>query len=133
MLLVFWVGCASGPEVRLRTERGTRTYAPVTWDRRVPVSAEVDFDGYDLDESVLLDAKGPGYEKFLDEGPGFKRYFEGEKGLREQARRQLLAAGDTPVRWLVAEERFSRVLKRMFERETIDIEVVLRPAKVPPP
>ncbi|QAT81838.1 putative lipoprotein [Corallococcus coralloides] len=39
LLLVFWVGCASGPTVRLRTERGTRTYAPATWDRRVPVSA----------------------------------------------------------------------------------------------
>ncbi|MBZ4377441.1 hypothetical protein K8612_37890, partial [Corallococcus sp. AS-1-6] len=39
MLLVFWVGCASGPTVRLRTEQGTRTYAPATWDRRVPVSA----------------------------------------------------------------------------------------------
>ena len=39
MLLVFWAGCASGPTVRLRTEQGTRTYAPATWDRRVPVSA----------------------------------------------------------------------------------------------
>ncbi|WP_375742813.1 restriction endonuclease fold toxin 5 domain-containing protein [Corallococcus interemptor] len=39
MLLVFWVGCVSGPTVRLRTEQGTRTYAPATWDRRVPVSA----------------------------------------------------------------------------------------------
>nr|WP_244239407.1 hypothetical protein [Corallococcus carmarthensis] len=39
MLLVFWAGCVSGPTVRLRTERGTRTYAPATWDRRVSVSA----------------------------------------------------------------------------------------------
>ncbi|MBZ4375029.1 hypothetical protein K8612_25515, partial [Corallococcus sp. AS-1-6] len=39
VLFVLLTGCASGPTVRLRTEQGTRTYAPVTWDRRVPVSA----------------------------------------------------------------------------------------------
>ncbi|WP_233588098.1 hypothetical protein [Corallococcus sp. CA049B] len=39
LLFVLLTGCASGPTVRLRTERGTRTYAPATWDRRVPVSA----------------------------------------------------------------------------------------------
>ncbi|RKI37335.1 hypothetical protein D7Y27_25855 [Corallococcus sp. AB004] len=91
---------------------------------------EVDFDGYDLDESVLLDAKGPGYEKFLDEAPGFKAYFKGDKGLLQQARRQLRLAGDTPVRWIVAEERFATMLKNMFTQEFIEIEVVLRPAKV---
>ncbi|WP_431603489.1 restriction endonuclease fold toxin 5 domain-containing protein [Corallococcus macrosporus] len=39
LLFVLITGCASGPTVRLRTEEGTRTYAPVSWDRRVPVSA----------------------------------------------------------------------------------------------
>ncbi|MGE6763674.1 hypothetical protein ACQKGO_37030 [Corallococcus interemptor] len=39
LLVVLLTGCASGPTVRLRTERGTRTDASATWDRRVPVSA----------------------------------------------------------------------------------------------
>nr|WP_302052861.1 Tox-REase-5 domain-containing protein [Corallococcus exiguus] len=129
-----WVQVNESMSNRARDYQAQVTGAPKGSAYRVKKgNEEVDFDGYDLDESVLLDAKGPGYEKFLDEGPGFKRYFEGEQGLREQARRQLRVAGDTPVRWLVAEERFARVLKRMFERETIGIEVVLRPAKVPPP
>nr|WP_201756083.1 hypothetical protein [Corallococcus silvisoli] len=43
MLWVLWVGCASGPTVRLRTEGRTREYAPRTWDGRVRVSAR-DFE-----------------------------------------------------------------------------------------
>ncbi|MBN8470548.1 hypothetical protein JYJ95_28910 [Corallococcus exiguus] len=129
-----WVQVNESMSNRARDYQAQVTGAPKGSAYRVKRGEEeVDFDGYDLDESVLLDAKGPGYEKFLDEGPGFKRYFEGGKGLREQARRQLRVAGDTPVRWLVAEERFARVLKRLFERESIDIEVVLRPVKVIPP
>ncbi|WP_233607445.1 restriction endonuclease fold toxin 5 domain-containing protein [Corallococcus sp. AB018] len=129
-----WVQVNESMSNRARDYQAQVTGAPKGSAYRVKRGdEEVDFDGYDLDENVLLDAKGPGYEQFLDEVPRFKRYFEGEKGLREQARRQLSVAGDTPVRWLVAEERFARVLKRMFERESIGIEVVLRPVKVPPP
>ncbi|MBN8229967.1 restriction endonuclease fold toxin 5 domain-containing protein [Corallococcus macrosporus] len=126
-----WVQVNESMSNRARDYQAQVTGAPKGSAYRVKRGdEEVDFDGFDPEEDVLLDAKGPGYEKFLDEGSGFKKYFEGEAGLREQARRQLRVAGDTPVRWLVAEERFATALKKLFERNSIDIEVVLLPAKV---
>ncbi|MFP2899491.1 restriction endonuclease fold toxin 5 domain-containing protein, partial [Corallococcus sp. 4LFB] len=129
-----WVQVNESMSGRARDYQAQVTGAPKGSAYRVKRGdEEVDFDGYDLDENALLEAKGPGYEKFLDDGPSFKSYFQGEKSLLQQARRQLRLARDTPVRWIVAEERFAMVLRRMFAQELIDIEVVLRPAKVVTP
>nr|WP_244239422.1 restriction endonuclease fold toxin 5 domain-containing protein [Corallococcus carmarthensis] len=195
LLVVLLTGCASGPTVRLRTEKGARTYAPATWDRRVPVSAlefeealarlvlevpltvrspkvvravavvdgvvevtlastavtmatvgspppssntggpgkwvqvnetmsdrardyqaqvtgapkgsayrvkqgdeEVDFDGYDLVEDLLLEAKGPGYAKFIQDNMTLKEFYKGFDKVLAQAERQYLMARGMRVR-----------------------------------
>ncbi|RKG73975.1 hypothetical protein D7W79_24150 [Corallococcus exercitus] len=129
-----WVQVKESMSDRARDYQAQVTGAPKGSAYRVKRGdEEVDFDGYDLDENVLLETKGPGYEKFLDEVTGFKSYFKGDKSLLQQASRQLRLARDTPVRWIVAEERFALVLRRMFAQELIEIEVVLRPAKVVTP
>ncbi|NOK21188.1 restriction endonuclease fold toxin 5 domain-containing protein [Corallococcus carmarthensis] len=129
-----WVQVNESMSDRARDYQAQVTGAPKGTAYRVKRGEEeVDFDGFDLDESVLLDAKGPGYEKFLDEGPGFKSYFKGDGPLLDQAARQVRVAGGIPVRWIVAEERFAVMLRKIFIRESIDIEVVLRTAKVVTP
>ncbi|MFP2903111.1 Tox-REase-5 domain-containing protein, partial [Corallococcus sp. 4LFB] len=88
---------------------------------------EVDFDGFDAEESLLLEAKGPGYEKFFGKDLSAKEFFEGVTPLVEQARRQFRVAGGTPVRWVVAEERFAAVLRVLFKRQGIKVEVRFLP------
>lgn len=83
----------------------------------------VAFDGFA--EGTLLDAKGPGYENFLDENGEWKPFFEGQEELVNQAQRQLDAAGDTPVEWRVAEERAAEAIDRLLDGAGLgDIEVV---------
>ncbi|WP_255442340.1 restriction endonuclease fold toxin 5 domain-containing protein [Corallococcus sp. Z5C101001] len=126
-----WVQVNESMSERARAYQAQVTGAPRGSAYRVERGGEeVDFDGFDPAENVLLEAKGPGYEKFLDEGAEFKRYFRGDQSLLEQARRQLRLARDTPVRWFVAEERFSVMLRKMFLQENVDIEVILRPVQV---
>jgi hypothetical protein len=51
-------------------------------------------------------------------------FFEGRKQMLEQAQRQLRAARGTPIRWIVAEEKLSGALRKMFKAERLEIEVV---------
>ncbi len=61
---------------------------------------------------TLLDAKGPGLALLLPR-PWFER---GRRALLEQAQRQLLAAGETPLEWHVAEEDAARLLREFLRR-----------------
>lgn len=59
----------------------------------------------------------------------FYAWFRGSDSLLSQAQRQLDAAGGTPIRWSVAEEKAVGAIKELFMREGIrGIEVVHVPA-----
>ncbi len=62
----------------------------------------VKFDAFR--DGVLLDAKGPGYGNFVRNGE-FYDWFRGARSMREQAARQVAAAGSTPITWHVAEAK----------------------------
>ncbi|NBC45033.1 restriction endonuclease fold toxin 5 domain-containing protein [Corallococcus exiguus] len=85
---------------------------------------EVDFDGYDLVDDLLLEAKGEGYAKFIQENMSQKEFFRGFDKVIDQARRQVIVAGGRRIRWIVAEERFATFLRKAFELARLPIEVV---------
>src|SRR5215469_37472 len=58
---------------------------------------DVKFDGYQ--DGKLLDAKGPGYQKFFDSNGDPKPWWNGAKSLVDQAERQVAAANGTPIEW----------------------------------
>ncbi len=88
---------------------------------------EVDFDGFE--QGVLIEAKGPGYAKWIDDDLEFVEFFKGRHQMLEQAKRQFRAARGTPIRWIVAEEKLAGALRLLFERESLPIEVIrIRPA-----
>ena len=70
----------------------------------------VKFDGFA--NGVLLEAKGPGYAGFVENGR-FKPWFSGA-GLVSQAQRQLAAAGGLPIQWSVAEAEAAEAIKELF-------------------
>ncbi|MBZ4377188.1 Tox-REase-5 domain-containing protein, partial [Corallococcus sp. AS-1-6] len=84
---------------------------------------EVDFDGYDPEENLLLEAKGPGYEKFFGTDLKAKEFFKKENALVDQAQRQLRVSGGMRVRWVVAEEKFADALRALFRRRNVRVEV----------
>ncbi|MGE6763532.1 restriction endonuclease fold toxin 5 domain-containing protein [Corallococcus interemptor] len=86
-------------------------------------SEEADFDGYDLDENVLLEAKGPGYEQFFGADLKAREFFKNADTLVEQAERQLRVAGGMRVRWVVAEKKFADALRLLFKDFRIGVEV----------
>lgn len=86
----------------------------------------VKFDGFK--NGTLIDAKGPGYEKFLNtERTKTLPWYRGGDLLMNQARAQVRAAGDTPVKWIVAEADFAQYLSGQFMETGIPIDVVHRP------
>jgi hypothetical protein len=80
------------------------------------------FDGFP--GVKLLEAKGPGYAKFLDENLVPLEFFEGFGEMLETARRQHRVAQGTPIQWIVAEKRVADYLRRVFADEGLQIEVV---------
>ena len=84
----------------------------------------VDFDGYDPVENMLLEAKGPGYAKFIKDDMSLKEFYKGFGKVLEQARRQDAMAQGRRIRWIVAEERFAMLLKEAFGAIGLNIEVV---------
>jgi len=86
----------------------------------------VKFDGFK--NGTLLDAKGPGYEWAVKNGE-FIRKYKGAQSLLDQARRQVAAAGGTPIRWEIAEAKTAQAIKNMFRKNGITgIDVVHTPA-----
>ena len=83
----------------------------------------VKFD--DFRGGVLIDAKGPGYAKFLVKN---YKWWRGAKGLIEQAKRQQQAANGYKIRWYFAEEKAADAVRALFEGEGgISIEIVYSP------
>jgi hypothetical protein len=123
-----WVQVDESMSESARNYQARITGASKGYAYRVKVGGEeVDFDGFD--QGVLLEVKGPGYAKWIDEKLNFLKIFEGRDKLLVQARRQLDIANGTPVRWIVAEEKLAGALRKMFKAERLDIEVV----HIPPP
>ncbi|MBZ4335880.1 restriction endonuclease fold toxin 5 domain-containing protein, partial [Corallococcus sp. AS-1-12] len=92
---------------------------------------EVDFDGFDPIEDLLLEAKGPGYAKFIKDNMTLKEFFKGFDKVLDQADRQYLMARGMRVRWIVAEERFGALLRRAFESRGYKTFEVVHVAPVP--
>jgi len=83
---------------------------------------DVKFDGFD--GTNLLDAKGPGYARFvsLNSETGaaeFKPWWRGAKDLVDEANRQIGVAGDWPIVWHIAEELAYTAISNLFNAEGI--------------
>ncbi len=91
----------------------------------------VKFDGFK--DGVLLEAKGPGYEKFFD-GLEPEDWFQnsGARDLVEQARRQSEKVREMGVliEWHVAEAGAAEAIRRLLDRGSIKgIKVIHTPAR----
>jgi hypothetical protein len=86
----------------------------------------VKFDGFD--GKTLLEAKGEGYAQWV-KGGEFIPVFQGTNNLLNQARRQLEAAGNTPVVWHFAEDKAARAARELFSERGLNIEVKHTPLK----
>ena len=73
----------------------------------------IKFDGFK--EGLLLDAKGPGYAKFVKNGT-FRDWFDGAEDLVEQAANQTRAAAGAPITWHVAEEAAVPAIQNLLQR-----------------
>jgi len=108
------------------------TGAPSEYSYRVPTEKLpgakndfVDFDGFK--DGILLEAKGPGYAKWLDASGKFRDFFEGRKELMNQARRQFKAAKGTPLQWHFAEREVADWARNAFKNSNLNIQVVDTP------
>nr|WP_128800215.1 restriction endonuclease fold toxin 5 domain-containing protein [Corallococcus coralloides] len=120
-----WVQVNESMSDRARDYQAQVTGAPKGSAYRVKQGdEEVDFDGYDLVEDLLLEAKGPGYAKFIQDNMEMKDFFKGFRKMLEQAGRQVRLAQGRRIRWIVAEERFANFLRKAFRESGYPIEVV---------
>ncbi|NNC21136.1 hypothetical protein HJC22_36040 [Corallococcus exiguus] len=120
-----WVQVNESMSDRARDYQAQVTGAPKGSAYRLKVGdEEVDFDGYDLVDDSLLEAKGQGYEKFIKDNMEMKDFFKGFRKMLVQADRQLAMAQGRRIRWIVAEERFATFLKQAFLSTGRRIEVV---------
>ena len=118
-----WVSADEYMSESARAYQVRMTGAPRGYAYRVKRDGEeVDFDGFD--QGVLLEVKATGYEQWITRKLDFLPYFKGALKLREQAERLVKVAQGTPIRWIVAEERFAGALRKMFEGAGLPIEVV---------
>jgi hypothetical protein len=109
------------------------TGAPRGWVYRIFLNGQkADFDGYDPQAGVLLDAKGTGYDKWFDKNFKHKPYYQGADELVERARRQLEFAQGVTVRWHVAEPRMVGIIKKLFATAGINGIEVVHTAPLPP-
>ncbi|WP_158501863.1 Tox-REase-5 domain-containing protein [Vitiosangium sp. GDMCC 1.1324] len=115
-----WIPKNEGMKPRARKYQSQVTKAPPGWVYRVWLGDEyMDFDGYNPQDGFLLDAKGPGYDKWFDENFEYEEYYQGANGLVEAAKRQLQFAQGVPIRWHVAEPRMVDIINKLFEDASI--------------
>ncbi|MFE8605189.1 Tox-REase-5 domain-containing protein [Archangium violaceum] len=124
-----WVPKNERMSPRSRAFQHKVTKAPAGWVYRVWRNGEkADFDGFDLEQRLLQETKGLGYDKHFKADLKPKDYFGGAKRLVRQAARQQRVANGVPIRWHVAEPRMVAILKRLLEDAKINgIDVVLTP------
>ncbi len=88
----------------------------------------VKFDGFK--DGVLLDAKGPGYAKFIPEAAENGGWFQGFRELVAQAERQLEVARRTPLQWHFAERPVADFVRELLRKEGFGrIKVIHTPAR----
>jgi hypothetical protein len=89
----------------------------------------VKFDG--IRDGTLLDAKGPGYARFVKNGQ-FRNWYSGKDKLLDQAARQVEVAKGNPIQWHVAEEPAANAIRALFNSQGISgINVIFTPPSVP--
>jgi len=89
----------------------------------------VKFDG--VDETGLLEAKGPGYAAFVRDGQ-FQEFFQKTDDLLDQARRQLEAAKGMPIIWHIAEPEAMEAMQKLLASKGFgDITFVNTPPEKP--
>lgn len=87
---------------------------------------DVKFDGYS--NGTLLEAKGPGYAKFVQADGTFKPWFQGASNMLDQAERQLAVAKGMPIEWHVAEQPAAEAITNLFAENGITgIKVIWTP------
>ncbi|HLL05979.1 MAG TPA: restriction endonuclease fold toxin 5 domain-containing protein [Myxococcaceae bacterium] len=118
-----WVKANEAMPEHSRRYQAQVTGAPEGYVYRVKLGDEyVKFDGFD--EGVLLETKSTGYAQWVDKNLNFLGIFKGRFKMLEQATRQVEAANGTPLRWIVAEEKLARALRKIFQGEGLPIEVI---------
>ncbi|WP_253996865.1 Tox-REase-5 domain-containing protein [Myxococcus qinghaiensis] len=75
---------------------------------------DVKFDGFN--GVSLLEAKGPGYEKFLGQAVEQGAWFEGFMGMIKQARSQQRVSRGFPIEWHFAESKVADYVRVLFKR-----------------
>ncbi|WP_052518281.1 Tox-REase-5 domain-containing protein [Archangium violaceum] len=124
-----WVPKNERMSPRSRAFQHKVSKAPAGWVYRVWRNGEkADFDGFDLEQRLLQETKGLGYDKHFAANLEPKKYFKGAARLVRQAKRQWRVAHGIPIRWHVAEPRMVPILQKLFRKENIKgIEVVFTP------
>jgi antitoxin (DNA-binding transcriptional repressor) of toxin-antitoxin stability system len=124
-----WVPKNERMSPRSRAFQHQVTKAPAGWVYRVWRDGEkADFDGFVLEQGLLQETKGLGYDKHFDADLEAKKYFKGAERLVSQAARQSRVANGMPIRWHVAEPRMVDILKGLFQKDGITgIDVVYTP------
>ncbi|WPB76055.1 Tox-REase-5 domain-containing protein [Archangium violaceum] len=124
-----WVPKNERMSPRSRAFQHKVTKAPAGWVYRVWRTGEkADFDGFDLEQRLLQETKGLGYDKHFKADLEPKGYFKGAARLVRQAARQQRVANGIPIRWHVAEPRMVPILQKLFQKNDITgIEVVFTP------
>ncbi|HZI09340.1 MAG TPA: Tox-REase-5 domain-containing protein [Myxococcus sp.] len=123
-----WVRVNESMPERARRFQSQATGVPEGYVYRVRAGGEqADFDGFDPRDGALLEVKGPGYARFLDDKQDPKAFFQGGPKAREQAERQFRVAQGSKVRWIVAEEEFAVSLRKLFASYKLKIDVVHLP------
>ena len=80
----------------------------------------VKFDALDTIRGVLLEAKGPGFAKFVNRRTGeFYGWFRGADDLVDQARRQVSASNGAPVEWIFHEVEALQATRTLFQAEGV--------------
>ncbi len=121
-----WVPKNEGMKPRARQYQEQVTGVPEGWVYRVEHAGErADFEAFT--GTRLVEAKGPGYEKFLDESLEHLDFFEGFREMLATAERQHRVAQGMSIQWLVAEKRLVDYLRKQFGRMSLNIEVVHAP------
>jgi hypothetical protein len=88
----------------------------------------VKFDGFK--DGILLEAKGPGYAKFIPVAAENGGWFQGFREMVKQARSQLEVARRTPLQWHFAERPVADFVRDLLRKEGHGrIKVVHTPAR----
>ena len=121
-----WVEDTSSMSEQARAYQAQVTGAPRGWCYKVCRDGKcVDYDGYDPNSGILLEAKAREYDKWFDQDLEPRFDYKGADSMMKQARRQVGLAGGLRVRWHVAEPRMVAILKKLFKENDIEgIELV---------